>query len=110
MSFVIFAVIQVYIIILSMFLVVKAFLPGNHETGIDVHDGVGKFLITFFNSTSSGIIIIAIAATYGLYFVASFLYLDPWHMFTSFPAYLLLQVSSSLFRPSPGPNLLPFVR
>lgn len=32
-------------------------------------------------------------ATFGLYFVASFMYLDPWHMFTSFPQYLLLMSS-----------------
>jgi chitin synthase len=28
-----------------------------------------------------------------LYFVASFMYLDPWHMFTSFPQYMLLMSS-----------------
>ena len=106
MSFVIFGFIQVYVIILSMFLVVNAFLPGNHETAIDIHDGVGKFLSTFFSSTGSGIILIAIAATYGLYFVASFLYLDPWHMFTSFPAYLMIQVSSKLSPSSSGPLIL----
>lgn len=51
------------------------------------------FFQTFFSSSSSGIIIIAIAATFGLYYVASFMYLDPWHMFTSFPQYLLLMSS-----------------
>lgn len=79
-----------------MYLVVKAFLPHPKNDGsvdIDIDDGVKKFLQTFFNSTSSGIIIIALAATYGLYFVASFMYLDPWHMFTSFPQYLLIQSS-----------------
>lgn len=35
-------------------------------------------------------IVISLAATYGLYFFASFLYLDPWHMFTSFIQYLFL--------------------
>ena len=93
-SFCVFAGIQLYLIILSLYLVVKAFLPGNTgETQIDLDQGVSKFLSTFFNSSSSGIIIIALAATYGLYFVASFMYLDPWHMFTSFPAYLLIQSS-----------------
>ena len=93
-SFCVFAGIQLYLIILSLYLVVKAFLPGNSgETQIDLDQGVQKFLSTFFNSSSSGIIIIALAATYGLYFVASFMYLDPWHMFTSFPAYLLIQSS-----------------
>ena len=93
-SFCVFAGIQLYLIILSLYLVVKAFLPGNvGETQIELDQGVSKFLSTFFNSSSSGIIIIALAATYGLYFVASFMYLDPWHMFTSFPAYLLIQSS-----------------
>ncbi|MCJ1312148.1 Chitin synthase, class 2 [Agyrium rufum] len=92
-SFVVFGLIQLYIIIISMYLVVKAFLPNSNETDIVIDDGVDEFLKTFFSSTSSGIIIIALAATYGLYFVASFLYLDPWHMFTSFPQYLLLQSS-----------------
>ncbi|RUS16057.1 chitin synthase-domain-containing protein [Endogone sp. FLAS-F59071] len=35
-------------------------------------------------------IIISLGATYGLYLVSSFIYLEPWHMFTSFLQYLLL--------------------
>ncbi|MCJ1475119.1 Chitin synthase, class 2 [Lambiella insularis] len=91
-SFVLFGIIQLYVIILSMFLVVKAFQP-NAEEGIDTHDGVSQFLKTFFNFTSPGFIIIAIVATFGLYFLASFIYMDPWHMFTSFPQYLLIMSS-----------------
>jgi chitin synthase len=34
--------------------------------------------------------VVSIAATYGVYFAASFLALDPWHMFTSFIPYLVL--------------------
>ena len=93
LSFVVFGLIQLYVIVLSMFLVVQAFLPNSSTTDIVVDHGVDEFLKTFFSSTSSGIILIALAATFGLYFVASFLYLDPWHMFTSFPAYLLLMSS-----------------
>jgi chitin synthase len=92
-SFIVFAIIQLYIIVLSFSLVVRAFEPGNKSTGFDTKDGVDDFLKSFFSSTSSGIIIIALAATFGLYFVASFLYLDPWHMFTSFGQYLLLMSS-----------------
>ena len=75
-----------------MYLVVRA-LTGHQETEIDLHDGLSKFFSTFFSSESSGIILIALAATFGLYFVASFMYLDPWHMFTSFPQYLLVMSS-----------------
>ncbi|TFK41905.1 glycosyltransferase family 2 protein [Crucibulum laeve] len=35
-------------------------------------------------------IAIALLATYGLYFVGSFMHLEPWHMFTSFIQYMFL--------------------
>ena len=91
-SFIVFGVIQAYLVVLSLYLVVRA-LSGHQEVDIDTKDGLGKFFHTFFSSESSGIIIIALAATFGLYFVASFMYLDPWHMFTSFPQYLLIMSS-----------------
>ncbi|KAK3679057.1 Chitin synthase, class 3 [Recurvomyces mirabilis] len=93
-SFALFGLIQIYVIILSLYLVVRAFThKGAGSTDIDLNDGAGKFFQSFFASTSSGIIIIALAATFGLYFVASFLYLDPWHMFTSFPQYIVMMTS-----------------
>ncbi|KAF2116431.1 chitin synthase-like protein [Lophiotrema nucula] len=88
-SFIVFAIIQFYIIILSIYLVVKAFTT---PAEVDIEPGK-NFLKTFFSPKSVGIIIIAVAATFGLYFVASFLYMDPWHMFTSFPQYLLVMSS-----------------
>ncbi|KAJ2863680.1 hypothetical protein FB639_005264, partial [Coemansia asiatica] len=39
-------------------------------------------------------IVISMAATYGLYFFSSFLYFEPWHMFTSFIQYTLWLPSS----------------
>ena len=88
-SFVVFGVIQLYLIVLSTALVVKAFTT----TAAFDTKSAGAFAASFFSSQTSGIIIIALAATFGLYFVASFLYLDPWHMFTSFPQYLLIMSS-----------------
>lgn len=93
-SFWVFAIIQAYLILLSGYLVVRAFSSkSSPETQLDLKDGPDKFFESFFRSSSSGIIIIALAATFGLYFVASFMYLDPWHMFTSFPQYLLIMSS-----------------
>ncbi|GAB7349932.1 hypothetical protein MBLNU459_g0630t1 [Dothideomycetes sp. NU459] len=86
-SFCVFGLIQLYIIILSLYLVVHAFTDKN--TKWFKTDNPDDFVSSFFASTGPGVIIIALAATYGLYFVASFLYLDPWHMFTSFLQYLL---------------------
>jgi len=88
-SFFVFAVIQAYTIVLTFYLLVRGLSGGLHfdETSAD------KFFKSFISSTGAGIIIIALGATFGLYFLASFLYLDPWHMFTSFPQYLLIAPS-----------------
>lgn len=91
-SFAVFALIQLYIIVLSVYLVVRAFTTKG-ATDIVVGEGASKFIESFFSSSGPGIIIIALAATFGLYFVASFMYMDPWHMFTSFGQYLLLMPS-----------------
>jgi chitin synthase len=90
LSFVVFGVINAYLIVLSMYLAIRGIRGASIET-----DSVDDFFKSFFGSSenSGGIIIIALLATFGLYFVASFLYLDPWHMFTSFGQYLLLMSS-----------------
>jgi chitin synthase len=90
-SFFVFGLIQFYVVILSIYLVVQAFTsPTSQQLDTSSPE---KFAASFFNSDGVGIIIIALAATFGLYFVASFAYLDPWHMFTSFPQYLLIMSS-----------------
>ncbi|EGP92678.1 unnamed protein product [Zymoseptoria tritici ST99CH_1A5] len=89
-SFAVYAIIQLYIIVDSFYLVVRAFTGGP---GFDTDGTAVDFIKSFFGSTGPGIIIIALAATFGLYFIASFLYLDPWHMFTSFGQYLLMMTS-----------------
>lgn len=38
-------------------------------------------------------LLVSLASTYVLYFVASFMFFEPWHMFTSFIQYLLLSPS-----------------
>jgi len=88
----VFAFIQAYLVVLSVFLVVNAFINPPSQK-IETTKGTDAFFKTFFSKSSSGIIFIAIAATVGLYFLASFMYMDPWHMFTSFPQYTLVMSS-----------------
>lgn len=89
-SFVVFGFINAYLIVLSMFLAIRGISGSNIKT-----DNIGNFFESFFGKSggNGGIIIIALLATFGLYFVASFMYLDPMHMFTSFGQYLLLMSS-----------------
>lgn len=43
--------------------------------------------------SDNSVLVASLAATFGIYFIASFLFGDPWHMFTSFPQYLLMAPS-----------------
>jgi chitin synthase len=43
-----------------------------------------------FNNVTVINIIVSVASTYGVYLLSSVLYLQPWHMITSFVQYLLL--------------------
>lgn len=88
-SFFVFSVIQAYILVLSGYLVVQAFQTPIGEqiktdTAKDFMDSI------FGKSGAAGVILLALIAIYGIYFIASFMYLDPWHMFHSFPYYMLL--------------------
>ena len=87
----VFAIINLYLIADSTYLVVKALQSGNSQANIGLQNG-GSALLVFITS-SYGLILVALGAIFGIYFLASFMYLDPWHMFTSFPVYLLIMPS-----------------
>lgn len=74
-SMIVFAVIMLYTTFASLYIVI------DQLTG---HSGLSLKNDVFTN------IIVSIGSTVGLYFLMSFLYLDPWHMFTSSPAYFAL--------------------
>lgn len=88
-SFVVFGAIQVYILILTTYLVVRAF-SNNGLSDIDISTPEQAFNSFFGSGSAAGVVIVALITIYGLNFIASFLYLDPWHMFHSFPQYLVL--------------------
>lgn len=76
----------------AFYLVYSAF---SKKSGWDdlIGDGsVGGIIARLF-TTNTGLIILALSATYVLYWVASFMYLDPWHMFHSFLPYMLMASS-----------------
>ncbi|CAM1507663.1 Fc.00g073040.m01.CDS01 [Cosmosporella sp. VM-42] len=87
-SFMAFGMIQGYILILTFYLVVRAFSTpiGNQISFATSKDFVNSF---FGGDGAAGVILIALITIYGFSFIASFLYLDPWHMFHSFPQYLV---------------------
>ncbi|KAF4960173.1 hypothetical protein FGADI_1192 [Fusarium gaditjirri] len=91
LSFMVFGLIQMYLLVLTGYLVYRAFTGTPIEEQISFESGQA-FFNSFFGSDTgvAGLIIIALFTIYGLNYIASFLYLDPWHMFHSFPQYLVL--------------------
>ncbi|KAL3441409.1 chitin synthase-domain-containing protein [Aspergillus insuetus] len=91
-SFLYFALVQLYVLVLSFYLVASVFTGGMLDFNLD--NGVAAFIKSFFSSTGGGIVLIALASTYGIYVVASVLYMDPWHILTSSWAYFLGMTTS----------------
>ncbi|KAJ5754187.1 uncharacterized protein N7511_008340 [Penicillium nucicola] len=91
LSFVYFSVIQAYLLVLSFYLVAQALTPENLV--FDLDHGFSGLIAGFIGSTG-GIVLVALVSTYGIYFLASILYADPWHMLTSSWAYFLGMPSS----------------
>jgi len=77
------ALIMGYLMFASVFITVKAV---QHELN---KPEAFKVTDLFTNPIFSGLII-SMASTYFLWFLVSFLFFDPWHMFTSFVQYLLM--------------------
>lgn len=78
-----FAVLMVYMIFAAIFMAVhaiRAIYTTNQHISVTL----------FFQNAQFRDLVVATSSTYALYFLASFLYLEPWHMFTSFIQYLLL--------------------
>lgn len=91
LSLIWFSLVQAYILVLSFYLVAQALTGDNLK--FNFSNGVGVFLTSFINSTG-GLVLVALISTYGIYLIASILYLDPWHMLTSSWAYFLGMPSS----------------
>ncbi|RSL82200.1 Chitin synthase 1 [Fusarium floridanum] len=87
-SFMIFGLIQTYILVLSFYLVYRALNSSFSER--DSFGSTGEFVQSLLGDDVAGLILLALVTIYGLNFLASFMYLDPWHMFHSFPQYLVL--------------------
>ncbi|ESK97608.1 chitin synthase [Moniliophthora roreri MCA 2997] len=84
----VYAVLALYLLVCSFWLTIQAF--ANIPKLVQANDG--DAIKTLFQGPV-GALIAAMFSTYGIYIIASFLYRDPWHMFSSFFQYLLLAPS-----------------
>ncbi|KAJ7068219.1 glycosyltransferase family 2 protein [Mycena amicta] len=85
----VYAFLALYLLVCSFWLTGKAFANIPSELA---HKTTSQVIATFFKPPV-GALIAAMVSTFGIYAIASFLYRDPWHLFTSFFPYLLLAPS-----------------
>jgi chitin synthase len=76
-------IIMAYLMFASIFITVRSI----QET---VNDADGFSVSDIFKDQIFFTLIVSLASTYVMWFVVSILFLDPWHMFTSFIQYLLM--------------------
>lgn len=82
MAMVVFwAIIFIYLMFAAIFISVKAI-----ETSVDA----GFSINDLFKNPIFYTLIVSVLSTYGIWFIASILMFDPWHMFTSLIQYMLL--------------------
>ncbi|KZT29322.1 glycosyltransferase family 2 protein [Neolentinus lepideus HHB14362 ss-1] len=85
----VYALLSLYLTVCSFWLtgLALADIPKQFK-GVTASDFLSKFL-----GGTTGVLCAALFSTFGIYFIASFLYRDPWHMFSSLLQYLLLAPS-----------------
>lgn len=85
-----YVVIVLFFAILMMYMIFAAIFMAVHSITTIYNENTKITVRLFFQNSEFRDLVVATCSTYALYFLASFLYLEPWHMFTSFIQYLLL--------------------
>ena len=88
-----YIVIVYFFAILMGYMIFAAIYLAAHSIHQITKDGTKITIALFFKNAQFRDLVIATSSTYLLYFVASFIYFQPAHMFTSFIQYLLLSPS-----------------
>ncbi|OAD80919.1 glycosyltransferase family 2 protein [Phycomyces blakesleeanus NRRL 1555(-)] len=87
-GFAFFAVMMVYIMFCTLWITVVGII-----TAVDAASATENAVVALFNQSTFRQVVISFLATYIMYFVASMLFMDPWHMFTSFIPYIFMSPS-----------------
>lgn len=88
-----YVTIVVFFAILMAYMIFAALFMAIHSVKSLYDSNTGITVALFFQNAAFRDLVVATSSTYVLYFLASFLYLEPWHMFTSFIQYILLSPS-----------------
>ncbi|KAG2184796.1 hypothetical protein INT43_000709 [Umbelopsis isabellina] len=85
LSFAFFALLMVYMMFATVWITVIGV-----ESAVSDANGSTNMFVGLVKQEAFRDVIVSVFSTYVLYFVSSFLFLDPWHMFTSFIQYIFM--------------------
>lgn len=85
LSFAFFALLMVYMMFATVWITVIGV-----ESAVADANGSTNMFVGLVKQEAFRDVIVSVFSTYVLYFVSSFLFLDPWHMFTSFIQYIFM--------------------
>lgn len=83
-SMIIFGLLSMYMTICAIYLAISSIVKTENQT---------SSAVSLLTNTTFVSIVISVAATVGVYLLASILFLEPWHMFTSVVQYYLMSPS-----------------
>ncbi|KAK9488204.1 chitin synthase-domain-containing protein [Lipomyces starkeyi] len=86
-AIIVFGLIQYYALVVSFMLIVQTLKTPSFARPPD------QSIVAFVFSSIPILIIIALCSTYGVFWLGSLLYLDPWHMINSFSQYVFFMPS-----------------
>ncbi|CAK7918177.1 chitin synthase 2 [[Candida] anglica] len=84
-----YVVIVIFFAILMAYMIFAAIFMAVHSIQ-EIYKAGGITVGTVFKNEEFRDLVVSTSSTYALYFIASFIYFEPWHMFTSFAQYILL--------------------
>ncbi|OAD00511.1 chitin synthase [Mucor lusitanicus CBS 277.49] len=93
MIIVFFALLMGYVMFCTIWITVRGVQGAFQVAAAEAGKGLNEQILALIKQSTFRNVIISVCSTYLMYFVASFLFLDPWHMFTSLLQYIFMSPS-----------------
>ena len=89
-AMVFFAFLMAYMMFAAIWITIKAVNAAKNETFSELTGANVSTANAILGNPTFRNVILSLSSTYGLWLVASFLFFEPWHMFTCLAQYLLM--------------------
>ncbi|KAI8977521.1 chitin synthase 1 [Mycotypha africana] len=88
-----FALLMGYVMFCTVWITVRGVQGAFETAALNQGESVSEQMLTLIRQSTFRNVIVSVCSTYVMYFVASLLFLDPWHMLTSLAPYIFMSPS-----------------